>query len=270
MDHNTERRVPMAVRALPKPTGSQSFERAAAILRIVAGRADGLGLSEIANEVCLKKPTVHRLLRAMQREGFVDQDENSRSYRLGLEMVTLGALAASRFSISKLAAGSLMRLSAASQDSVYLSVPRGADSVILERIEGEFPIRTQVFQVGVHYPLGVGAGSLSLLAALPDQEIEEILNINAGRVQQRFPSYSPATIKRLVKDAREHGYAVNEGLVLAGSWGVGAAVLDPQGRPAAALSIGAIETRLRPPRQQEIGQLLLNEARELGAALARI
>ena len=260
----------MAVRALGKPTGSQSFERAVAILRIVASRAEGLGLSDIASEAGLKKATVHRLLRAMQREGFVDQDEVRRTYRLGPEMVTLGALAASRFSISKVAAGSLMRLSAASQDSVYLSVPRGADSVILERIEGDFPIRTQVFQVGVRNPLGVGAGSLSMLATLPDVEIEEILAINAARVQQRFPNYSLPTIRRLVKEARLHGYALNEGLVLSGSWGVGAAVLDGHGRPVAALSVGAIEARLRPPRQAEIGELLRTEARDLGAALARL
>lgn len=260
----------MAVRALKKPTGSQSFERAVAILRIVAARADGLGLSDIASEAGLKKATVHRLLRAMQREGFVDQDETSRIYRLGPEMVTLGALAGSRFNISKLAAGPLMRLSAASQDSVYLSVPRGADSVILDRVEGDFPIRTQVFQVGVRYPLGVGAGSLSMLAALSDHEIEEILDINAIRIQERFPNYSPPVIKRLVKDTRERGYAVNEGRVLAGSWGIGAAVLDARGRPVAALSIGAIETRLRPPRQKEIGELLRAEARALGAVLTRI
>ena len=259
----------MAMRALRKPTGSQSFERAVAILRIVAGRADGLGLSDIASEAGLKKATVHRLLRAMQREGFVDQDEANRSYRLGPEMVTLGALAASRFNISKVAAGSLMRLSAESQDSVYLSVPRGADSVILERVEGDFPIRTQVFQVGVRNPLGVGAGSLAMLAAMPDAEIEEIVEINAARVQQRFPNFSPPTIRRLVQEARLQGYAVNEGLVLTGSWGVGAAVLDGHGRPVAAVSVGAIEARLRPPRQEKIGELLRTEARELGAALAR-
>ncbi len=59
------------------------------------------------------------------------------------------------------------------------------------------------------------------------------------------------------------GYAVNPGLIVQDSWGLAAAVFDVAGRPQWALSLTGIASRFAPPRQQELGQLLLREAHEL-------
>jgi DNA-binding IclR family transcriptional regulator len=61
---------------------------------------------------------------------------------------------------------------------------------------------------------------------------------------------------------------VNPGLIVEGSWGMGAAVFDPSGQPAWALSLTGIESRFSPERRPELGRLLLEHAHRLTEKLA--
>jgi DNA-binding IclR family transcriptional regulator len=147
-------------------------------------------------------------------------------------------------------------------------VRRDTHVVCLHREEGAFPIRTHVLRAGDRHPLGVGAGSLAILSCLPDPEIEEMLGANAGELAARYPEYSSDVLHREVQLTRERGYALNGGLLQTGSWGVGVAVLNSQGRCEGALSIAAIETRLTTPRRDQMAALLTAEAQRLADRLA--
>lgn len=252
----------------PAAGGTQAIERAIAVLLLV-GRAgpDGGRLSDIVERSGLPKPTARRVLLALVRAGLVDQDEASRRYHIGPEAYVLGTLAAARFGIHALSLGALARITRESGDCAFLTVPRDIFGVCLHREEGTYPIRTHVLQAGDRHPLGVGAGSLAILAALPDAEVERILAANAEALAAHYPGYAPERLRQGVSEARRLGYALNPGLYVSGSWGIGVVVRDAEGRPAGALSIAAIDTRLTPERQPQLAALLLREARGLEAAL---
>jgi DNA-binding IclR family transcriptional regulator len=72
------------------PGTVQSIERAAAILRTLAGGPGRLGLSEIARTLDLAKGTTHGILRTLQLVGFVEQDRVSGQYQLGGALLHLG------------------------------------------------------------------------------------------------------------------------------------------------------------------------------------
>jgi len=77
--------------------GTQSLERAIALLRMVAaGSPDGARLTDLMAGTGLSKATVHRLLAALAREGLVEQDAASRRYFLGPDLDALGQVAAAR------------------------------------------------------------------------------------------------------------------------------------------------------------------------------
>lgn len=254
----------------PKGDGAQALDRALSLLRLVGARSrDGLRLSDIVSESGLAKPTVHRMLKALERNGFVEQSSDTRLYHLGPEAFVLGVLATERFGIHRLASGALQRLSAASEDTVFLSVPRDGHAVCLERVDGAFPIRTHVLQAGDRHPLGVGAGSLAMLAAMPDSEVMRVLELITPELEAKYPSYSPAFLQQEVAATRSQGYAFNPGHLLAGSWAIGVAVLNPAGECVGALSISAIEARLGETRRNELAPLLRSEAQKLTARLAR-
>lgn len=247
--------------------GTQSIERAVALLMLV-GRAgaEGARLADLVASSGLSKPTVRRVLLALVRAGLVDQDEASRRYHVGPEAYVLGTLAAPRFGIHALALDGLSRIARQSGDCAFLSVPRGAFSVCLHREEGTWPIRTHVLQAGDRHPLGIGAGGLAILAALPEAEVARIIEANAAALAA-YPGYSPDLLRGAMGDTRARGYALNPGLYVAGSWGIGVPVRGPDGRPLGALSLAAIESRLGAERQKELVPLLQREAAALEAKL---
>jgi DNA-binding IclR family transcriptional regulator len=211
-------------------------------------------------ETGLTKPTARRVLLALVRAGFLDQDAETRRYHLGPQLYMLGTLANARFGIHPLSVGSLTRLSQASGDTAFLSVLRDVSSICLHREEGSFPIHVYALNAGDCHPLGVGAGSLAILAALPDQEIERVIAANAEAYAEHYPQYTPPVLRDLVRETRARGYALNPGMTLPGSWAIGVAILAENGQPVGALSIAAIESRLSEERQRELVPLLTKEA----------
>src|SRR5204862_5377999 len=75
------------------PGGTQSIQRAVAVLRILAtARETGLGLTEISKHAELTPPTTHRILSVLVAEGVVEQRPGTRRYVVG-EQIPLLALA---------------------------------------------------------------------------------------------------------------------------------------------------------------------------------
>jgi DNA-binding IclR family transcriptional regulator len=72
------------------PGPIQSIERAAAILRLLAGGSGRLGVSEIADSLGLARGTAHGILRTLQGVGFVEQDDATGKYQLGARLLHLG------------------------------------------------------------------------------------------------------------------------------------------------------------------------------------
>jgi DNA-binding IclR family transcriptional regulator len=193
------------------------------------------------------------------RAGLIEQSEGDRRYYLGEEAYVLGSLASRRFGLLQLAMGSLQRLSKATEDTSFLSVRRGTFAICLYREEGSYPIRTHALQAGFQHPLGAGAGSLAILAALPDEEVAAILRENAKVLAEQYPLLPAERIRKDVAVTRARGFALNPGLIVTNSWGVGKAILSPDRRPAGALSIAAIDSRLQKARQTELAGYLARE-----------
>lgn len=250
--------------------GTQALDRALGLLRVIATRsANGTRLSELVQISALSKPTAHRLVRALERSGLIEQDQATRLYHLGPEAFVVGTLSAERFGIQRAAIPSLAALAGQSQDSAFLSVRRDRHAVCLHREEGAYPIRTHVLGVGDRHPLGIGAGSLAMLAALDDAELESVLAGNADELAAGYPTYSVGFLRDAVAQTREQGFAFNPGQLLAGSWGLGAAVIDEAGICHGAISIAAIESRLGETRRKQLVPLLLQEAKWLAHRMSR-
>ena len=232
----------------------------ALLVEVARFRKIGASLGEVVAATRLKQPTARRLLLALIRAGLIEQDEVSRRYFLGPECYVLGTIAAERYGIHRIAMDSVQRLARLSQDTAFITVRNGHFAICIERQEGSYPIRSHVLAVGDRHPLGIGAGALAILAALPDAEVEEIIAENRKICSERYGVATDA-VRRLVTETRSKGYALNPGMVFPGSWGMGVPICDSRGEPVAALSIAAIESRLDEAHQAEIAPLLREEAR---------
>lgn len=243
--------------------GAQVVSRLASLLRLVGRNAGGMPLAGIVRESGLTRPTVHRLLSSLAAEGLLDHDPASGNWVLGPEMLLLGSVASARFPMEDIARPSLRRLAEATGESAFFSIRRGMETVCLLREEGSFPVRSFVLHEGVRFPLGVASAGTAIMAFLPEGEREGILQgweAHAGTFAAR---HTAGIVRENLERTRLAGYSVNPGLVLEGSWGMGAAVFDRSGKPAWALSLTGIEPRFKPERQEELGGLLMAEAHRI-------
>lgn len=247
--------------------GAQVVSRIAALLRIVGRKPEGSTLVELVRDSRLTRPTVHRLLNSLAAEGLLDHDPGSGNWVLGPEILLMGSVASARFPLEDIARPSLRRLAEETGESAFFSIRRGAETVCLLREEGSFPVRSFVLHEGVRFPLGVASAGTAIMAFLPAAEQEELLAGWAGHAGAFAAAHTEARVRENLAATRLAGYSVNPGLVLEGSWGMGAAVFDRHGRPAWALSLTGIEPRFRTDRQATLGRLLMDEAHRISMLL---
>ena len=249
--------------------GAQVVGRVAAVLRAVsASMPGGLGTTAVADATELSRPTAHRILASLAADGFVDHNAAAGRWYLGPELYLMGAIAAERYDITGVARESVRALAAATGESAFLSARRGDETVCLLREEGAFPIRSCVLYEGVRFPLGVASAGLAILSFLPDAQIDEYL-AGTDLTAAFGAAHAADAVRARVRATRETGYAVNPGLLVEGSWGMGAAVFDRTGQPAWALSLTGVESRFSPERQPELGRRLLDHAHRISQQLAR-
>ena len=257
--------------SLPRTSvpGTQAIARAARLLRLVtAAGTDGAAVGDLARHADLTRPTAHRLLSALRQEGLVDRDESSGRWLPGPELYLMGTVAASRFDITALARDIVRSLAVRTEESAFLSVRRGDETVCLVREDGSFPIRSFVLSEGVRFPLGVASAGLAILAFLPPDEVDAYLERHGDLSERWGVAHSPTRLRTRVADTKARGYAVNPGLIVEGSWGLGAAVFTRTGEPQWALSLTGVEFRFAGDRLAELGRILLAHAHQLSTRIA--
>lgn len=244
---------------------SGGISRTFSLLRLL-GQAgpSGARLTEIAARVQLPRPTVHRLLRALVAEGAADFDARSKRYTLGLALFMLAARAGDVRGLRDIARPTLLRLTAALGETLFLLVHNGYDAVCIERSAGPLPIRSFTGDIGGRVPLGIGQGSVAILAFLPPAEQDEIIRHNLPRMRD-FGGPDEASLRAELAQVRRDGFCGGATGLIPGMAGLGAPILDREGRPVAALSIGTTTDRLTPERRAVIAGMLMREANAIGA-----
>ncbi|WP_207281507.1 IclR family transcriptional regulator [Pseudomonas sp. FW300-N2F2] len=244
--------------------GVGAVSRLFAVLRSLGDTVEGgERVTQLAQRIGLSQPTTHRLLRSLMDEGMVEQDARSKRYRLSLEFFALAARAGNTGNLRDLVRPAMLRLSASLGDSLFLLARSGFDAICLDRSEGPFPIRTFTGDIGGRVALGVGQGSLAILAFLPEEERDTVIQYNLPRLKD-FHLYDEVFLRSEVQNVRALGYAGRNTGVLQGMAGVAVPILDRDGRAVAALSVATVSDRLGPDRLPTVVDMLKREAALIG------
>ncbi|MGE4370215.1 MAG: IclR family transcriptional regulator [Burkholderiaceae bacterium] len=249
--------------ALSANAGSQSVGRALQLLRLVAcGQEAGVRLTDIVQMSGLNRPTVHRILKTLIAEGAVEQDPQTRRYRIGNEIILLGIARTRRFPLMAAAGTSLGQLAQRIGDTAFISVQHGQDSICIGRQTGHYPIQVLSIDVGARRPLGVGVSGVALLSCLPPAQAEEITWKNEKRLA--FHGLTPEALCRRVDEARLVRYAYTASGVVPGTRAVAVPVLNDADEPIAALTISAMADRLTDTNLASVVQIMRDQARSIG------
>src|SRR5688500_18518627 len=152
----------------------QSVDRAARILKALGSGPRRLGVSQLADQLGLSRPTVHGLLQTLAAHGFVEQDRDSDKYQLGAGLLHLGN---SYLDLNELRARSLVhaeRLAARTGASVRVGVLHGASVTVVHHVvrpDAAF----KVLEVGAQLPAHASALGKAMLAYAPEHVLRELL-----------------------------------------------------------------------------------------------
>lgn len=223
-------------------------------------------IGEVATTSGLPQSTCFRMLQRLEIEGLVDRDPHTRKYFLGPLLHELGLLARPRYRLSELCDAAMHRLAETTQDTIYLSERSGLEAVCTNRALGDYPIKAMPLDIGIRRPLGVGAGGLAMLCAMPLQEAEAIIESNGHRYE-KFASFSVDYLREAVERGRSEGYSFLDSVVTPGTAAIGLAF--PAVNPVGAISIAAISGRLDPLRREDLVRELKQHVRKIEAAMSK-
>jgi DNA-binding IclR family transcriptional regulator len=254
--------IVLGERAMPGPI--QSLERAAAILRLLAGGERRLGLSDVASSLGLAKGTTHGILRTLQQEGFVEQDPVSGKYQLGAELLRLGN---SYLDVHELRARALVwtdDLARSSGEAAYLGVLHQQGVLIVHHVFRPDDSR-QVLEVGAMQPLHSTALGKVLSAFDPVAHSEVAEGELAGLTPHTVTD--PTGFEQVLELTRARGWAADLEETWDGVASVAAPVYDRRRMPVGAVGVtGAVE---RVCDQSGIRARLVAAVRDCARAVSR-
>ena len=243
--------------------GAQSLYRAISIIKTVAQyEKTGARMSMIARKLDLPSSTVHRILSVLVSEDFIEYDQATKKYHLGYGLYVLGENA-HKFDISEKYYSALKNVSEKTGETSYLLVRSGNDALCLDRIVGSYPIQVLTFEIGARRPLGIGAGSLAILSALPDDISNAIIAANAEEYRG-FVGRTAEDVHKAIKKTRQDGYAQSNKVVNAETIGVGMVINDQKGKVLGAISAAGILSRMKPDRRRTIVEIIRSEIENAG------
>ncbi len=207
------------------------------VLRFLAGQPAPVPLERIARAVGMPRSSAYHLLAAMAEEGFVVHLPDERRYGLGVAAFEVATGYARQEPLARLARRPLADLVDATGESAHLAVMHGRDVlyVLEERAPGRPPLVTDV---GVRLPAHLTASGRAMLAALPTAQVRALHPDRSAFVQRHGTGPSSlSALRTLLTEARQRGWAVEDGEVTPGLSSVAAAVLDHNGLPVAGVAL---------------------------------
>ena len=220
---------------MPKKDEYTSVQKAIEILLAFVDANHEVGTVELSEQLGLHKSTVSRLMHLLNHYGLIQKNKKTKKYTLGKSALDLG-IAAKRYTDSQLmvtAQSFLNELRDRLGEMVSLEVISGSSSTVVCHAESTLPIRVST-DIGRHLPVYAVAGAKAILAFLPSQEVDELL-------EDQLKSFTPNTItdpnkfRHHLLEIKDQGYSLDRGEYYPDVHAIGAPVFNAERRPVAAV-----------------------------------
>jgi DNA-binding IclR family transcriptional regulator len=246
---------------------SRTLEGGLAILGCFTPERAVLGTTEIAEMLGMSVATAHRLIRTFADEGYLEQADTSRSYRLTLRATELGMASINETGLCRHARSHLEDLARGVGRTVALGVLDGPEVLLIDLLpsaRGSQGRAGEAIHAGSSMPSHCTAIGKVLLAGLPRRQRLKLIS------EMELPKRGPRTITNesvlhdQFEDVRREGLAIADEELRAGTCAVAAPVRDQSGDVVAAVSVVAHNGKI------EIEDLLGQTAHRLLASTWRI
>ena len=243
----------------------QTVDKAMGLLGQFTVERPEYGLSDLARAAGLDKAATRRLLLALMKHEFVEQDAATRRYRLGPGFLRLTRVRQATATFESVVRPLLPRLAAETGETAHASIYADGELATVGVAQPSRPTRVHL-DPAERLPLHATASGIAYLAYAPEGEAEAAL----ARDLKRHTSATPvdrAALLRLIEAARGTGVAHAPGYYEDEVTGAAAPVLDLAGRAAGVIAVAAAGHRATPELTDRIARALSAAAREAQGAL---
>ncbi len=243
-----------------------SVARAVAVLFTFTQERPELSLAELTALTKIPKPSLFRIVWTLCDNGLLIENSRTGLYSLGHALLRLSYIRASQQSFRVKTLPVMYRIRDAVNENVVFAVRSGLRRINVDYVESVRAIG-RVPQPGFDVPLYAGAAGRVLLAAMSDEQLDEYLSQTSFTPFTPFTIVEPQRLRRQVRWARVHGFAIALGEVTPDIIGIAAPVSNESGEVFAALYVTIPRTRnLREHRYRCIAEIMAG-ARDISQAM---
>jgi DNA-binding IclR family transcriptional regulator len=223
-----------------------------------------LGVTEIARKVDLHKSSVSRILATLEKAGYVERDDNTGRFRLGLGLIALTGPLLANLDVRRVAAPELEQLTRRTGETSALMVWNGHEAVVVEQVPSPKQVK-HTAAVGTRYDTYQSSSVQVFLSEIPPAEVQRLFErrlLVGPDDTQAIDAYLDE-----LGGARERGYAVNDGRTSIEEVGISAPVHDHRGLLVAAIMLSAPRFRVPPAMLEPLGRAVADAAQHVSARL---
>ena len=232
-----------------------SLERALRIMEFLAKQPKGCGASEIADQLGYPRNSVFRILRTLNMHGYVWRNEMEKTYQLSTKLLALGYATLGENNLVEKSLDIMRELRDETKETVLIGTIAGNEGIVLEQVPSLYQVKFLV-DPGHRFPLHTAAPGKAMLAFLPDEEQDKLLD------QLEYTRFTGRTITRKealraeLADVREKGYARDLAEEIEGLHCVAVPVFNHCGYPIASIWVTGPSYRLPPKEFGRFGKSL--------------
>lgn len=242
------------------PTTIDAVETSLAIVNLLQER-DGIGISELAEELSVAKSTVHRHITTLEEHEMVCS--TGREIHLATEYLRLGNSVRYREPVAEIAEEILKTLSEETAERANFFVEEFGYSVCLHRKIGERGIVAET-EIGKRFPMHSTAAGKAMFSIMSDHEIQKVIEWHGLPQQTENTITSVDALMAELETIREEGIAFNDEENIEDLRSIGVPVKVGDREAPGAMTISGPAHRLSDDRiNDELSEVLLAASNEL-------
>lgn len=239
----------------------QALDRGLSVLSALA-RDGGGTLSDVSMRLGMPASTAHRVLATLEKHGYVDMDEATQTWRVGLEAFRVGASFMQRTNLLEVGRASMRGLMEETGETANLGILDNDRVVFIGQVETHNPIRA-FHRPGSNGPMHASGIGKALLAAMPRAEVENLFRRTG--LEQFSPKTltDPAELLLDLRITRDRGWSFDDEERYEGMSCVAAVIYDAFREPVAGISVSGPSARFAPGALPALGAAVQAAARDV-------
>jgi DNA-binding IclR family transcriptional regulator len=224
-------------------------------------------VTEISKILSMLPSKVSRMLGTIEKDGFLEKNPETKKYRLGIRFFELGVVYAFHLPLRRIIRPHIEQMAKELNLTVGWAILRNNRVIVVDRIQN-MNIDMLAQRIGLNLPIHTTAIGKLLLAYLPEEEQDKILEsidlvklTDATMVDKKL-------IKENLKVIKERGYATDEGETHEDLNGIAAPIKNSTGDVVAAIHLMGENSRTSPQEFFQFASFLKEKAlfisRQLG------